>query len=211
MAFWTMSRLAMRSGAMFTAASVMKSVSRMGRHVHDEDVADAPARAQPRLALGDRAEQLVGMQAALHQQLGFARRARARPPSRPRPGCAAHRRSRARRYRARAFRRRSRSCPCGPTRIGMIIPACGGLERTAQRALIAGMRDGRRQAARVLASPRSAARTSRAGVVARLRPSWSWHRSLLRGRCAGGCHHFRYSAASPACRPGKLMISAWSL
>ena len=45
----------------------------MVRNVHDEDVADAPAGAQPGLTLGDRAEKLVGMQAALHQQLGLAR------------------------------------------------------------------------------------------------------------------------------------------
>ena len=44
----------------------------IGRHVHDEHVADAAAGAQPGLARDDRAEQLVGVQAALHQQLGLA-------------------------------------------------------------------------------------------------------------------------------------------
>ena len=73
MAFWTMSRFAMRSGAMFTAASVMNKVSRMGGHVHDKDVADAPAGAKARLSLGDGPKQLIRMQASLHQQFGFAR------------------------------------------------------------------------------------------------------------------------------------------
>ncbi len=45
----------------------------MVRNVHDEDVADAPAGAKPGLALRDRAEKLIGMQASLHQQLGLAR------------------------------------------------------------------------------------------------------------------------------------------
>ena len=44
----------------------------VGRHVHDEDVADAPADAQAGLLRHDRAQQLVGVQAALHQQLGLA-------------------------------------------------------------------------------------------------------------------------------------------
>ena len=47
-AFWTMSRLASRSGAILIAASVMNSVSAIGRHVHDEHVADAPRGAQAR-------------------------------------------------------------------------------------------------------------------------------------------------------------------
>ncbi len=42
------------------------------RHVHDEDVADAAAGAQPGLLRDDGAEQLVGVQAALHQQLRLA-------------------------------------------------------------------------------------------------------------------------------------------
>ena len=42
---------------------------RMVRHVHDEDVADASAGAQARIALRDGPEQLIGMQASLHQQV----------------------------------------------------------------------------------------------------------------------------------------------
>ena len=44
----------------------------MAGNVHDEDVADAPPGAKPGLALHDRPQKLVGMQAALHQQLGLA-------------------------------------------------------------------------------------------------------------------------------------------
>ena len=44
----------------------------VGGHVHEEDVADAPAGAQPRLPRDHGAQQLVGVQAALHQQLGLA-------------------------------------------------------------------------------------------------------------------------------------------
>ncbi len=44
----------------------------IGRHVHDEHVAEAPAGAQAGLARHDRTEQLVGVEAALHQQLGLA-------------------------------------------------------------------------------------------------------------------------------------------
>ena len=92
----------------------------IGRHVHDEDVADAPAGAQPGLARDHRAEQLVGVQAALHQQLRFAR---------------AHQRHRFRRglmavrglddaHRCRASMpaaaATSRIFAAGPTRIGVI-------------------------------------------------------------------------------------------
>jgi nucleotide-binding universal stress UspA family protein len=45
----------------------------MGWNVHDEDVADAPSRAKPSLALRHRREKLIRMEAALHQQLGPAR------------------------------------------------------------------------------------------------------------------------------------------
>ena len=44
----------------------------VGRHIHDEDVTDAPSGAQSRLARHDRAEQFVSVQAAFHQQLGLA-------------------------------------------------------------------------------------------------------------------------------------------
>ena len=42
----------------------------MARHVHDEAMADAPRGADARVARHDRAHQLVGMEAALHQRLG---------------------------------------------------------------------------------------------------------------------------------------------
>ena len=45
----------------------------VGRHVHDEDVADPPLGAQARRLCGDAAHQFVGVQAALHQQLALAR------------------------------------------------------------------------------------------------------------------------------------------
>ena len=44
----------------------------VGRDVHDEHVADASAGAQPRLLGHDGTQQLVAVQAALHQQLGLA-------------------------------------------------------------------------------------------------------------------------------------------
>ena len=44
----------------------------IGRHVHDEHVADAASGAQPGFAGNDRAEKLVGVQASFHQQLGLA-------------------------------------------------------------------------------------------------------------------------------------------
>ena len=71
-AFWTMSRLVSRSGKMLIAASVMKSVSGWPRHVHDEDMADPPLGAEPGRRDGDLAHQLVGVQAALHQELAPA-------------------------------------------------------------------------------------------------------------------------------------------
>ena len=42
------------------------------RHVHDEAMADAPGGAQAGVARDDRAHELVGVQAALHQRLGPA-------------------------------------------------------------------------------------------------------------------------------------------
>ena len=43
----------------------------IGRHIHDENMADAPRRAQARARRGNRPHELVGMQAALHQQLAL--------------------------------------------------------------------------------------------------------------------------------------------
>ena len=53
------------------AASVMNSVSAIGRHIHDEHVADPPRCAQSGRRRGDGPHQLIGMQAALHQQLAL--------------------------------------------------------------------------------------------------------------------------------------------
>ena len=44
----------------------------MRRHIHDEDMADAPRRAQAGGRCGHRPHQLVGMQAAFHQHFAFA-------------------------------------------------------------------------------------------------------------------------------------------
>ena len=44
----------------------------IGRHVHDEDMADAPVGAQSADLGGDGAHHLVGVQAALHQDLALA-------------------------------------------------------------------------------------------------------------------------------------------
>ena len=43
----------------------------VGRHVHDEDVTDAAARPKPSLPRHHGAQQLVGVQAPLHEQLGL--------------------------------------------------------------------------------------------------------------------------------------------
>lgn len=45
----------------------------VSRHVHDEHVAQAPPGAQPRVGAHHLRQQLVGMQAALHQRLRVAR------------------------------------------------------------------------------------------------------------------------------------------
>jgi hypothetical protein len=71
MAFWQMS----------TVFQVQRDVDRrvgddqhlvVGRNVHEEDMTEAAARAQACLASDDLPEQLVGVQAALHQQVGLA-------------------------------------------------------------------------------------------------------------------------------------------
>ena len=43
----------------------------VGRHVHDEDMADAAFRAQTGVLADDRGHQFVGVETALHQQLRF--------------------------------------------------------------------------------------------------------------------------------------------
>ena len=45
----------------------------IGRHVHDEDVADAPRGTQPGRRRCHRSHQFVGVQAALHQQFALGR------------------------------------------------------------------------------------------------------------------------------------------
>ena len=57
---------------MLIAASVMNRAVRVGRHVHEEHVADPARGAQAGLLGHDRAHQLVRVQAALHQELGPA-------------------------------------------------------------------------------------------------------------------------------------------
>ena len=112
----------------------------IGRHVHDEDMTDAPRGAQAGLARRHLAHQLVGVQAALHQQLALAPRGSARPPSPPPPRCAAHRRSRSDRYRAVHARATAAIFAAGPTRIGTMMPASAASIGAAQRGLVAGMR-----------------------------------------------------------------------
>ena len=57
---------------MLIAASVMNRAVRVGRHVHEEHMADPARGAQAGLLGHDRAHQLVRVQAALHQELGPA-------------------------------------------------------------------------------------------------------------------------------------------
>ena len=119
----------------------------VGRHVHDEAVADAPRRAQPGVALDHRAHQLVGVQAALHQRLGLALAHQRRRPSRPRPRCSgASTIWKRRRCRCRLLRDRldARARP-DQDRRDQAEP--GRVDGAAQRALVAGMRDrgGRRR------------------------------------------------------------------
>jgi hypothetical protein len=54
---------------MLIAASVMNRCVGVGRHVHDEHVANPPRRAQAGLGRSHLAHQLVRVQAALHQQV----------------------------------------------------------------------------------------------------------------------------------------------
>ena len=57
---------------MLTAASVIIERLVVTRHVHHEAMADAPRRPKPGVALDDRAHDLVGVKAALHQRVGAA-------------------------------------------------------------------------------------------------------------------------------------------
>ena len=57
---------------MLMAASVTIEDLVVRGHVHDEHMTDAAARAQAGLSCHDRTEELVGVQAAFHQELGLA-------------------------------------------------------------------------------------------------------------------------------------------
>ena len=127
---------------MFTAASVMISGSG-ARHVHHEAVADAARGPEPRLALHHRAHQLVGMEAALHQGFGLGVREPAPPPWPPTPGCT----------RRSTMRNREMSSPelaatladprGGPDEDRCDQPDEGGVDRAAERGLVAGVSDRR--------------------------------------------------------------------
>ena len=94
----------------------------IGRHVHDEDVADAPRGAQAGLREATCAHQLVGVQAALHQELalGLADQLDALAAA---ASLCGRRRSRSGRYRGRAARATAAILAAGPTRIGTMMPA----------------------------------------------------------------------------------------
>ena len=134
----------------------------IGRHVHEEDVADAAARAQARLA-GRRPRRAVRRCAGCPSSA-----VRPRPRAPVPPPCA-----------AAAWlcgdvddlaRRRGR-CPvglaisaifaAGPTRIGTIRPCRGRLDRAGQRRRLAGMRHRRRDRRRGRGTAPAAVRTCR--------------------------------------------------
>ena len=113
------------------------------------------------------------------------------------PGCAARRRSAGPRCRCRTARATASMRAAGPTRIGAISPSLRRLDRAAQRALVARMRDRGRRRRQAPCRSRSAARTSRASrchgtllrplercaTLARLPPS----RHRLGARALGAC------------------------
>ena len=94
----------------------------IGRHVHDEDVADPPPGAQAGLAGGDLAHEFVGVQAALHQELAPSRMDEL---DRLGGGCLAV--GRIDDLEPSMSRSNSRATaailPAGPTRIGVMMPA----------------------------------------------------------------------------------------
>ena len=111
----------------------------VGRHVHDEGVAHAPLGAQPGLGGHDLAEQLVGVQAALHEHLDLAR-PRERRGRRGR-GVAVLRGHDADAGEVGAVRLCHRADAGGRTdQHGHDQPAAGRLERAEQRVAVAGMR-----------------------------------------------------------------------
>ena len=71
-AFWQMSTLSSSVGAMLIARVGHDQDLVVRGHVHQEHMAQPPARAESRLPGDDRAQQFIRVQAALHQQLGLA-------------------------------------------------------------------------------------------------------------------------------------------
>jgi hypothetical protein len=67
-----MSCLASRSGKNIDRRICDEQRFGIGRYIHDKDVAYPPRRAQSRARRRHSTHQLVGMQAALHQELAFA-------------------------------------------------------------------------------------------------------------------------------------------
>ena len=67
-AFCTISRLAARLGAMLSTASDKNERARVARNVDEIGVRQSMLVAQPRLGSGDRAHQIIRVQAALDQR-----------------------------------------------------------------------------------------------------------------------------------------------
>src|SRR5262249_15752568 len=120
-------------------------------HVHDEDVADAAARSQAGLLRDHRAEQLVAVEAALHQDFSLAL---THELDRPRGGRMAVRRI-----------DDPRPPQIDPARCGALLDAglradgkrhdqslCACVDRRGQRSLLARMRDGGSRRFEALAS-----------------------------------------------------------
>ena len=143
MAFWQMSTLSSSVGAMLIAAVGDDQHLVIGRHVHDEHVADAAARAQPRLLGHDGTQQLVGVQAPLHQELGLAatnelHRLGGRGVAVRRIDDCVFARGR-----SRFVSRSPAILAAGPTRIGTISPFAPASMRAGQCGFLAGVGDGR--------------------------------------------------------------------
>ena len=131
------------------------------RHVHDEHVTEPAAGAQTRLPRHDRAQQLVRVQAAFHQQLGLAladqvdglRRGRMAVRRVDDPVLA--------RDRCRSSSRPRGSSRPGPTRIGVISLFAPASMRAGQGRFLAGMRHGRRHGLEAAAALEQQLRTFR--------------------------------------------------
>ena len=172
---------------MLIAASVISEHLVIGRHVHDEDVADAPSPVRrPVSSRDDRAQELVGVQAALHRAApprpcrtsatAFGRRWR---------GCAARRRC-ARLSEIDPVRRRpSRgSSPPGPTRIGSDQPVRPASIAPASARRLAGMRHRGRRPGRGCGIAPATVRTCRFRFVCVMTCPCR-HRNRRRGRRPG--------------------------